>query len=258
MNISVVKDYLDNQVKKFNDPSFIEGDPISIPHLFSKKQDIEIIGLWTAVLSWGLRKTIISKAKELCDYMDHQPFEFVMHHTESDLRRILKFKHRTFNNTDTLCFLSFFKWYYTFSDTLEDAFLVYDDRGDISIKAGIKQFHNIFKSAPDFIPRTKKHISTPANNSSCKRINMFLRWMVRNDQNGVDFGIWKRIPIESLKIPLDVHVFRVASNLGLISRTKADWKTVEELTKVLRSFDPKDPVKYDYALFSLGVLKSIP
>ena len=257
MDLLEVKNFLDDQVTRFNDPSFIEGDPISIPHSFSQQQDIEIIGLWTAVLSWGLRKTIIKKARELCVYMDHQPFEFVMHHSHADLKGILNFKHRTFNDTDTLCFLSFFKWYYTTYESLQDAFIRYDENGNFSIKEGICNFHNMFKSAPDFISRTKKHVSTPANNSTCKRLNMFLRWMVRSDKNGVDFGIWKRIPVRSLMIPLDIHVFRVASRLGLISRHKPDWKTVEELTEVLRSFDPEDPVKYDYALFSLGVWKSI-
>lgn len=247
-----IKQLLDKKVEVYNNRNFIPDDPISIPHQFASLKDIEIIGFWTAVLSWGLRKTIINKSRELCSYMEHAPYDFIMNHTEADLQKICKFKHRTFNDADTLCFISFFKWFYTYHDSLEEAFIGPGDKS-FSIKEGIENLYQMFISAPDFLDRTKKHIATPAKNSSCKRINMFLRWMVRKDDKGVDFGLWTKISAHQLMIPLDVHVFRVGKALGMIQRPKPDWKAVEELTEQLRAFDPEDPVKYDYALFSMGM-----
>ncbi len=255
MNFQELKDFLDKKVSAFNTTEFISADPISIPHRFTRLQDIEIIGFWTAILSWGQRKTIINKAMELCKLMDFAPYDFIVNHTDSDLKNISQFKHRTFNADDTLCFVAFFQWFYKQFDSLEDAFL-YDYAGNnYDIKNGISNFHKLFISAPDFLPRTRKHIASPLRNSACKRINMFLRWMVRKDIYGVDFGLWNRISPANLMIPLDVHVFRIATKLGLIERKSPDWKAVEELTEKLRKFDPKDPIKYDFALFGLGVLE---
>jgi uncharacterized protein (TIGR02757 family) len=252
MNIEELKPLLDAKVAYYNQPSFIKNDPISIPHSFSKLQDIEIAAFWTAMLSWGQRKTIINKAKELMDLMDHAPHDFVLNHQESDLKSLLSFKHRTFQPDDTLYFISFFKHYYNEHRSLEDAFI---KNGAGDAKSILSDFHDTFFSLPDMLNRTKKHVSTPVRRSACKRLNMFLRWMVRKDDARVDFGLWEKISPAILMIPLDVHVFKISKHLGLLKRTKSDWQAVEELTTNLRLFDNQDPVKYDYALFSMGVLE---
>lgn len=245
-----IKVLLDQRVALYNDPSFIGPDPISIPHQFSLLQDIEISAFWTAMLSWGQRVTIINKAQELMRLMDEAPYDFIMHHQDTDLKRLLDFKHRTFLADDTLYFIDFFRWYYSHHDSLEEAFL-----HGMNAYDRLRHFHDIFFSRPDLLRRTRKHVSTPIRNSSCKRLNMFLRWMVRRDDRGVDFGIWRRISPSELMIPLDVHVFKVATQLGLLHRNKADWQAVEELTDQLKIFDSDDPVRYDFALFSMGVLE---
>ncbi|MFD1140476.1 TIGR02757 family protein [Larkinella insperata] len=270
-----VQELLDRKVEQYNQPSFIEKDPISIPHRFSRKQDVEIMGFWAAVLAWGQRPVILKKANELVELMDGAPYDFVVNHQETDLKRFLLFKHRTFNATDTLYFLHFFHTYYQQHDTLEDAFVPFnaptDQRADSlnlcapdskeglmihglpSVGPFLEAFHNRFCDDPFFPERTRKHVSTPERNSSCKRLNMFLRWMVRHDDRGVDFGLWGRIKPSQLVIPIDVHVGRVARKLGLLNRPQTDWKAALELTDALKQFDPNDPVKYDFALFGLGV-----
>ena len=253
MDLTTLKDLLDSYVEIYNNPAFIEDDPISIPHLFSNRKDIEIIGLWTALLSWGLRKTIINKSRELCEIMDYDPYDFIMNHTDNDLKRVSKFKHRTFNGTDALCMISFFKWYYSQYDSIENAFIPDQSHEGEYMKHGIHNFHQTFLRAPDYVVRTKKHVANPMAKSSCKRINMFLRWMVRNDDRGVDFGLWSKIDMGQLMIPLDVHVYRVAVRLGLVNRKQTDWLTVENLTQKLRLLNPDDPVIYDYALFGMGI-----
>lgn len=240
---------LDQKVELYNQPSFIKDDPISIPHRYHKLQDIEISGFWTAMLSWGQRKTIINKANLLMEMMDDAPYDFIMNHSDVDLKALLAFKHRTFQPDDTLYFVSFFKDYYSRHDSLQDAFKGKDTA------ARLTSFHNTFFALPDKLERTRKHVSTPTRKSSCKRLNMFLRWMVRKDNSGVDFGIWDTISPADLMIPLDVHVFKVSKHLGLLKRDKTDWRAVEELTSQLRLLDSADPVKYDYALFSMGVLE---
>lgn len=264
MNFSV-KDFLDQKADQYNRPSFIEYDPISIPHRFSRKQDIELMGFWSAVLAWGQRPVILKKANELVDLMDGAPYDFIRNHTESDLQRFLAFKHRTFNATDALYFLHFFRQYYLKNDSLEDAFLPinldhsnFEKTPSAIVEAGLIAFHDRFCSLTDFFPpRTRKHIATPARNSSCKRLLMFLRWMVRRDDRGVDFGLWTRLRPNQLVMPIDVHVNRVARQLGLLTRrnttSSPDWKAALELTEALRQFDPADPVRYDFALFGLGV-----
>jgi uncharacterized protein (TIGR02757 family) len=246
-----LKPYLDGLVTQFNRPEFIENDPIAIPHRFSSLQDIEITAFWTAMLAWGQRKTILKSANTLFALMDNAPHDFIVNHQEIDRKNFLHFKHRTFQPTDTLYFLEFFQQYYRSHASLETAFYV--ENG--SMDAILKQFHTNFFALMDAPDRTRKHVSTPANHSACKRLNMFLRWMVRKDENGVDFGVWNALKPSQLVIPLDVHVERVARKLGLIQRPKPDWQTAMELTENLRLFDADDPVKYDFALFGLGVLK---
>jgi uncharacterized protein (TIGR02757 family) len=187
--------------------------------------------------------------------MNGAPHDFMMNHEEKDLKRFLDFKHRTFNATDALYFIEFFKQYYKKHESLEDAFLVNQKKTSDNLESGMTAFHDLFFSLEDAPHRTKKHIASPVRKSTCKRMNMFLRWMVRRDKGGVDFGIWKQIKPAQLLCPLDVHVERVARKLGLIKRKQTDWETVLELTENLKTFDPKDPVKYDFALFGIGVLE---
>lgn len=245
---------LEAAVEQYNHPDFIESDPISIPHQFSLKQDREIMGFWTAMLAWGQRKTIINNANKLVELMDGAPYDFILNHQEEDRRVFLDFKHRTFQATDTLYFLEFFQQYYRQHDSLEDAFARQLSPTSVHTESSLAGFQALFFDLPNAPERTRKHIPTPLRGSTCKRLNMFLRWMVRKDNKGVDFGIWERISPSQLLIPLDVHVDRVARNLGLLERKQTDWQAVLELSEVLRSFDPMDPVKYDFALFGMGVL----
>ncbi len=211
------------------------------------------MGFWAAVLAWGQRKTIIDKSLELVALMDNAPYDFVLNHQESDLKRFLAFKHRTFNATDTLYFLHFFQDFYSKNESLEDAFLVQNQEEQPTTQLSLIAFHDLFCSLEYFPLRTRKHIATPARKSTCKRLNMFLRWMVRQDDRGVDFGIWHKISPAQLVMPCDVHVDRVARHLGLIQRAQTDWQTALELTTALRELDAEDPVKYDFALFGLGI-----
>ena len=244
---------LDSLVEKYNQPEFIENDPISIPYQFSKLQDIEIAGFWVSMLAWGQRVTIINKSKALLALMDNAPHDFVLNYQESDLKPFLKWKHRTFQPTDTLYFLDFFKRYYSENDTLEFAFAKHLSSEDKHVGKALVGFHQQFFDHENAPRRTQKHVATPVRKSTCKRLNMFLRWMVRNDNKGVDFGLWKRIQTKQLLMPLDVHVDRVARKFNLISRKQTDWKTVLELTEKLKKFDENDPVKYDFALFGYGL-----
>lgn len=249
--IKELKEFLDEKVKQFNQPGFIENDPISIPHRFKKKQDIEIAALFAAVLAWGQRKTIINKCSELLAMMDNDPHAFVLNHQERDLKVLAQFKHRTFNETDTLYFVEFLKSHYQHHTSLESLFSV--PASEQTIEKGLIQFHQQFFSLPEAPARTKKHISTPERGSTCKRLSMLLRWMVRDDKQGVDFGIWKTIQPSQLVCPCDLHVDRVARQLKLIKRKQTDWQTALELTEALRVLDATDPVKYDFALFGLGI-----
>jgi uncharacterized protein (TIGR02757 family) len=251
-NLASIKDLLDDRVEKYNRPDFIPNDPVSVPHRFTKKQDIEISGFFAAILAWGQRKTIINNCLKLMDLMDNAPHEFVLHHQEQDLPRFLGFKHRTFNDTDLLYLLHFLQQFYRQQDSLEVAFV---GEGNLykAQRERLVHFHEVVFSLEDAPQRTRKHIATPARKSACKRLNMYLRWMVRKDNGGVDFGIWDTMQMPDIICPCDVHVERVARRLGLITRKGMDWDTAEELTAHLRAFDPADPVKYDYALFGLGV-----
>ena len=251
LQIENLKAFLDSKVAQYNRLNFIKNDPVSIPHLFSRKQDIEIMGFWAATLAWGQRITIINKCKELISLMDGAPYDFIINHEEPDLKKLLHFKHRTFNDVDTLYFISFFRYHYSNYNSLEDAFI--PTAGANTVEDCLNYFRNYFFSLPDYPHRTKKHVSAPSQKSTCKRLNMFLRWMVRRDNCGVDFGIWSKIKPSDLIMPCDLHVDRVARKLKLIDRKQTDWQTAVELTRHLREFDPQDPVKYDFALFGLGI-----
>lgn len=251
MNKQSLKDFLNRKVDEHNQPSFIKDDPVSVPHLFTIKQDIEIAGFFSAIFAWGNRATIIRKASELMQLMHSQPYSFVLHHNDNDLKSLLSFRHRTFNATDLLYFIEFLRFHYSTHQSLESAFTMHGD----TMEEMLTGFHHYFFSLDDVPARTKKHISTPEKNSACKRLNMFLRWMVRNDGKGVDFGIWKNIRPAQLICPLDLHVSRVAKRFGLLQRKNADWQAALALTGQLRSFDNEDPVKYDFALFALGVVE---
>ena len=311
-----LKSLLDAHVERFNRPDFIQDDPISIPHRFSKPQDIEITAFWTAILAWGQRKTIINSANRLFEYMDNAPYDFIKNHQEIDRKRFESFKHRTFQPTDALYFLEFLHQFYQKNDSLETAFARHLNPLDINkilnnkaansthflkkqdpsvskpltnilqkqdpsvskpssnfqgnaatqnpkletqnvqtqnISTALIGFHKDFFDLPDVPHRTRKHIATPLSKSTCKRLCMFLRWMVRRDASGVDFGIWQTIKPSQLLMPLDVHVERHARRLGLLERPQTDWLTVLELTENLRQFDAEDPVKYDFALFGMGI-----
>lgn len=250
-HIISLKNFLDEKVEQFNQPDFIENDPISIPHQYKKKQDIEIAALMASVLAWGQRVTIINKTKEFLKWMGGSPHEFLLHHRERDLKPFTNFKHRTFNGTDALYFIAALRNLYQMHPSLEDAFPI--GSSDETTEGALTEFHRLFFNL-DFAPtRTKKHISTPARKSACKRLNMFLRWMVRYDNRGVDFGLWNKIMPNQLVCPLDVHVERVARKLKLLKKQPANWKAAVELTQALRILDPHDPVKYDFALFGLGI-----
>jgi uncharacterized protein (TIGR02757 family) len=251
VTIEDLRDFLDEKVEKYNQPGFIKNDPISIPHSYKKKQDIEIAGLFAAVLAWGQRVTIINKTRELLALMDDAPHDFVLNHREHDLKKFINFKHRTFNSTDTLYFIEFLSAFYKKNISLESAFL--STKNNNGIEGSLIHFHNQFFDLENSPNRTRKHIATPERKSACKRLNMYLRWMVRKDNNGVDFGIWKNISAANLIVPFDLHVERVARKLRLINRKQTDWLTAVELTENLRKLDAQDPVKYDFALFGLGI-----
>lgn len=243
-----MKILLDRLADDWNAPGFIADDPISIPHRFSRQDDREIAAFFAATLAWGQRKSIIASTNRLMEAMDEAPADFVRNHTAKDLRALRGFVHRTFQYEDLACFLRFFRHHYTRNASLEPAFTRSMHTGDLHVGPALEGFHNYFFSLPHEV-RTRKHVSTPARGSACKRLNMFLRWMVRSDKSGVDFGIWKGIRPAQLLCPLDLHVQRAAITLGLLDRKQADWKACLELSAKLRELDPADPVRYDYALF---------
>lgn len=247
-----LKNFLDSKVEEYNCPAFIENDPISIPHRFSLLQDIEISGFFASILAWGQRKTIINKCTELIERMDNAPYEFITQATETDFKKLEGFKHRTFNDTDLLYAVSFLQNHYKHHNSLETAFCPKNVK-EWSVKEALTYFNTYFFS-PEYAPqRTRKHIATPVRKSACKRLNMYLRWLVRKDKKGVDFGLWNNLKSHQLMCPLDVHVDRTARALGLLERKYADWEAVEELTENLRKLDNNDPVKYDFALFGLSI-----
>lgn len=252
MTFSDLKEFLEEKVAQYNQPHFIETDPIQLPHLFSQPEDIEIIGFLTATIAWGNRKMIINSGKKIVDLMGNAPYDFVMNHREADLEALSSFVHRTFNGVDLQFFVKSLKNIYQHHGGLEKVFS--QGGNDQSLQPAIHHFKKIFFSM-DFPQRCEKHISDPLKGSAAKRINMFLRWMVRKDAAGVDFGLWNSISPAVLSCPLDVHSGTVARKLGLLSRKQNDAKAVAELDTNLRKLDIQDPVKYDFALFGLGVFE---
>lgn len=254
LNFSELKDFLDEKADIYNNTEFIQNDPVQIPHRFSLKQDVEIAGFLAATISWGNRKAIIGSAEKMLDIMGNSPYDFVMNHSDRNLD-LLKDKsiHRTFNGEDFAYFIRQFRKIYDKNESLENLFLMNRDEANFyhSIERFRASFLNIEKH------RSHKHVSSPYKNSSAKRIIMFLRWMIRKDSRGVDFGIWENIDQKFLSIPLDVHTGNISRKLGLIKRTQNDWKTVEELDAIIRKFNENDPARYDFALFGLGVTKEL-
>ena len=253
MRTSELKDFLDEKVTIYNTSRFIETDPIQIPHLFSAKEDIEIIAFLVATIAWGNRKTIVRNGHKLVQLMADSPYDFVMNFSEKQTNQLDSFVHRTFNSDDLNYFIKALQNIYTNHGGLEKVFASKAETN--SLQTSIHHFKKTLFSLPH-LPRTEKHISDPLKNSAAKRINMFLRWMVRNDNTGVDFGIWQTLSPSQLSCPLDVHSGNVARKLKLLRRKQNDAKALFELDSSLRKMDPKDPVKYDYALFGLGVFES--
>ena len=250
MELVEIKHFLDEKALKFNQPSFIDNDPISIPHLFKRKEDIEISGFLTASIAWGRRDLILKSAHDLMHLLEHCPFEFITEAGKSDWGRFEKFYYRTFSSIDCLYFIKALKEIYTCHSGLESVFARKYRQGDI--KPALVYFRDLFLSFEP-MQRTHKHVANILKGASAKRINMYLRWMVRRDNKGVDFGIWKNIDTADLLLPLDVHTGNTSRKLGILQRKQNDMKAVDELMTVLRQFDKNDPVKYDFALFGLGV-----
>lgn len=248
-----MRDFLEMKYEQFNNPSFISCDPVSVPHQFSGKQDIEISGFLTATIAWGRRDLIINSAKTLMEYMGQNPHDFILNADERYLDRISGFYYRTFNGTDCRTFIYGLKHIYSMYDSMEDLIAEYLEQGH-KWKEAVGKLRENFFSVPHK-KRTLKHFADIAGGAAGKRLNMFFRWMVRDDNRGVDFGIWKSIDTSVLYIPLDFHTGNTSRKLGLLSRKQNDWKAVEELTSVLRQFDSRDPVKYDFSLFGLGVIE---
>ncbi|MXV37241.1 TIGR02757 family protein [Flavobacteriaceae bacterium Ap0902] len=251
MNLTEVKSFLDEKALLYNQHFFIEHDPIQIPHQFAIKQDIEIAGLLAATIAWGNRKSIIKNANDMMRRMDNAPYEFVSQSQESDLDQLNGFVHRTFNDFDFKFFVSRLQALYREHDSLEHYFLIQEN--EHNPKEAIERFRTAFLGGQEI--RTSKHISSPARNSAAKRLNMYLRWMVRQDKQGVDFGLWNQIPMTKLSLPLDVHTGNISRKLNLLHRKQNDWKAVEEIDAQLREFNPQDPIQYDFALFGLGAFE---
>ncbi len=259
-----LKVFLDSKVLQYNEPSFVKDDPLGIPHRFTKKQDIEIAGFFAAILAWGNRKSIINSCNKLMELMGNSPYDFIMqldwNNDPQSFAAFKKFVHRTFNETDLWHLLQFLHHHYAVKgeQSLETAFTQWMLPGDETVENALIGFHEYvfgFNEDAREEKHCRKHIATPSKKSACKRLNMYLRWMVRDDNKGVDFGIWKNISKSQLICPLDVHVSRVAKKLKLLSRNQNDWQSAAELTAYLRALDQEDPVKYDFALFGLGVME---
>ena len=257
MTQTELKDFLDAKVIQYNHPRFIESDPIQVPHQFTKKEDIEISAFLTATIAWGNRKSIIKNAFRMMALLEQSPYDFIMHHSDKDLQQLKPFVHRTFNGDDFMQFIKSLKHVYSNHNGLEAIFAKHTDNNNNNnnnLQLSIHKFKSAFFEI-EHLERSKKHVSDPLKNSAAKRINMYLRWMVRQDQNGVDFGIWNSISPALLSCPLDVHSGNVARKLNLLKRKQNDAKALLELDGALRQLDAKDPSKYDFALFGLGVFE---
>ncbi len=246
-----IKTLLNLKYNQFNNKEFINSDPIQIPHKFSQKENIELAAFLTSIIAWGNRKMIINNANKMMALLDNNPIDFIKNATAKDIDNLTNFKHRTFNEIDFRFFISSLQNIYKNHGGLENVF-ANGYNTNLTVKNAIIHFREIFFSIP-FPERTTKHIANVQKNSAAKRINMFLMWLVRNDNMGVHFGIWKKIPASALMLPIDVHTGNSARNLGLTTRKQNDWKTVEEVTNKLRKLDQNDPIKYDFALFGLDI-----
>lgn len=246
-----LKEFLDEKYDLYCRPEFIENDPISIPHMFTNKEDIEISGFLVATLAWGQRTIILKNAKQMLQLMGCSPHDFLMSATDNDFKRFDTFKHRTFNGTDCIFFLKSLKNIYTHHGGVGSIFHESYTKNN-NIKTAIARFREFFFILPHQ-KRTEKHVANPFKGATAKRLNMYLRWMVRDDNRGIDFGIWNGINPKDLYLPLDLHTALVSRKLGLLDRKQNDWKAVEEITTKLQQLDPVDPVKYDFALFGLGI-----
>ena len=245
-----LREFLEEEVQRYNNPDFIAMDPVQIPHMYSKKEDREIAGFLTAIISWGNRTSILNSGRRMMNLMENSPYDFIINHRSRDLEKMNGFVHRTFNGDDLLTFISALKNLYQNKNGLEGVFTNYQT--DVSLQPAIHELKKEFFNVPH-LHRTRKHLPDPYKGSAAKRINMFLRWMIRKDNAGVDFGLWSGIPPSILSCPIDIHSGNVARKLGLLHRTQSDAKAVTELDLSLRKLDPMDPVKYDFALFGLGV-----
>lgn len=251
MPSEAIRELLERLHDKYNNTDFIAGDPISVPHRFSTREDIEISGFLAATIAWGNRKAIVKSANRMVEYMDGAPYDFTMNASESELDNVLGYVHRTFNGGDFRSFILSLRHIYETHGSIGAFFEdEYSRSGDI--RTAISKFRNEF-FIPCHEPRCEKHLSSVDRGAACKRTNMYLRWMVRRDERGVDFGLWDRIPMSALYLPLDVHSGNTARSLGLLARSQSDWKAVEEVTGNLRSLDRADPVRFDYALFGAGI-----
>ncbi len=252
VNLENLKEFLDEKVNRYNLPEFIESDPIQVAKKFSEKKDIEIAGFLTATISWGNRPAIIKNALRMMDLLENSPHEFVTNASDFEMESLRKFVHRTFNGDDLVYFVRAIKNIYLQHGGMQEVFENgFQNSG--TIYGALEHFHKLFYEPGG--ERTKKHVSNVAKGASAKRLNMYLRWMCREDRAGVDFGLWRRIPPSALMLPLDLHTGNVGRKLGLLQRRTNDWKAVEEITSALRTFDPDDPIKYDFALFGLGVFE---
>ncbi|WP_347839655.1 TIGR02757 family protein [uncultured Draconibacterium sp.] len=247
-----LKDFLNEKVEKYNQPEFIETDPIQVPKAFSEKENIEISGFLTATIAWGNRAAIIKNALQLMHLLDNQPYDFVLNASEKEIKHLQKFVHRTFNGNDCIYFIRSLRNIYKNHGGLQTVFENGYKNGH-AVKSALEHFYSVFFETEG--ERTRKHISNVVKGASGKRLNMYLRWLCRNDKSGVDFGLWNGIPQSALMLPLDVHTGNVGRKLGLLNRKSNDWKAVEEITATLCEFDPNDPIKYDFALFGLGVFE---
>jgi len=254
IELKEIKELLDEKYFQFNNTSFIETDPISIPHQFSKKEDIEIASLLVATIAWGQRTSIINNGNKLMRLMNDEPHDFILNFSKKDAVRFEGFVHRTFNSIDCVFFLNSLRQIYTKHGGLEMAFSSQFSNKELDVKNAITNFRTLFLDT-EHQSRSEKHISNPSAKSSAKRLCMFLRWMVRNDKHGVDFGLWKSIKPSQLCLPLDLHTGNVSRKLGLLQRAQNDWQAVDEITSVLRNFDKNDPIKYDFSLFGLGAFE---
>lgn len=249
----MIAEALDKLVEEYNNPDFITNDPICVPHTYSRRQDVEIAGFVAAIFAWGQRKTIINKAEEFLGRMDNSPYDFVKNFDPKELKVFQSFRHRTFNGDDAMSVLYFFQYVYQKYESLE---VFFKNKQKHVVFEGLKEMDQVFRSLPSTLKRSHKHIASPARNSACKRLNMFMRWMVRKDDKGVDFGLWQQISPSELIIPMDVHVVRSAQTLRLLGSDKVNWRTAIELTEKLREFDAHDPIKYDFALFNYSLMQS--